>query len=310
MEEERTRGACPSSRAHSRRSGAVGGVVSSRRWRPGPTGRLIDLVLGAVRSRARFFEVERVVGGGRAGQAHARTCSFEAARRLDVPPGRCAAIEDSGNGLRAAHAAGMRVIAIPNGPLSAPRPTRSLSQTSCSTRSIAELTPSRDRPPLTGRGSKTVRGPLPLPLLAHAREAIYFLPFFSSHVKSDRTSMSPNVADAQRIVPTPVDRPVVRSLVELRRRPSRSRRRRPRSAPVNPPAPAPPMPLATKWNVPPSEQPKPTCGPCRSTASAVAGIARAAIKPDEDEQLTRTFPPFPDCLFGWASPCWGASSGS
>jgi HAD superfamily hydrolase (TIGR01509 family) len=39
---------------------------------------------------------------------------LEAARRLDVPPERCAAIEDSGNGLRAAHSAGMRVIAIPN----------------------------------------------------------------------------------------------------------------------------------------------------------------------------------------------------
>jgi len=39
---------------------------------------------------------------------------LEAARRLDVPPGRCAAIEDSANGLRAAHAARMRVIAIPN----------------------------------------------------------------------------------------------------------------------------------------------------------------------------------------------------
>jgi HAD superfamily hydrolase (TIGR01509 family) len=39
---------------------------------------------------------------------------LEAARRLGVPPERCAAIEDSGNGIRAAHAAGMRVIAIPN----------------------------------------------------------------------------------------------------------------------------------------------------------------------------------------------------
>jgi HAD superfamily hydrolase (TIGR01509 family) len=39
---------------------------------------------------------------------------LEAARRLEVPPERCAAIEDSANGLRAAHAAGMRVIAIPN----------------------------------------------------------------------------------------------------------------------------------------------------------------------------------------------------
>jgi HAD superfamily hydrolase (TIGR01509 family) len=39
---------------------------------------------------------------------------LEAARRLRVEPERCAAVEDSGNGIRAAHAAGMRVIAIPN----------------------------------------------------------------------------------------------------------------------------------------------------------------------------------------------------
>jgi HAD superfamily hydrolase (TIGR01509 family) len=39
---------------------------------------------------------------------------LEAARRLGVEPGRCAAIEDSANGLRAARAAGMRVVAIPN----------------------------------------------------------------------------------------------------------------------------------------------------------------------------------------------------
>ena len=39
---------------------------------------------------------------------------LEAARRLGVAADRCAAIEDSANGLRAAHAAGMRVIALPN----------------------------------------------------------------------------------------------------------------------------------------------------------------------------------------------------
>jgi HAD superfamily hydrolase (TIGR01509 family) len=38
----------------------------------------------------------------------------EAARRLGVDPMRCAAIEDSANGIRAAHAAGMRVVAVPN----------------------------------------------------------------------------------------------------------------------------------------------------------------------------------------------------
>jgi HAD superfamily hydrolase (TIGR01509 family) len=39
---------------------------------------------------------------------------LEAARRLGVEPTRCAAVEDSSSGLRSAHAAGMRVIAIPN----------------------------------------------------------------------------------------------------------------------------------------------------------------------------------------------------
>jgi HAD superfamily hydrolase (TIGR01509 family) len=39
---------------------------------------------------------------------------LEAARRLNLLPERCAAIEDSANGIRAASAAGMRVVAIPN----------------------------------------------------------------------------------------------------------------------------------------------------------------------------------------------------
>src|ERR671937_2858847 len=39
---------------------------------------------------------------------------LEVARRLDVEPTTCAAIEDSANGIRSAHAAGMRVIPIPN----------------------------------------------------------------------------------------------------------------------------------------------------------------------------------------------------
>jgi HAD superfamily hydrolase (TIGR01509 family) len=39
---------------------------------------------------------------------------LETARRLEVDPGACAAIEDSTNGIRSAHAAGMAVIAVPN----------------------------------------------------------------------------------------------------------------------------------------------------------------------------------------------------
>jgi HAD superfamily hydrolase (TIGR01509 family) len=39
---------------------------------------------------------------------------LEAARRLGVEPSRCAAVEDSRNGILSARATGMRVIAIPN----------------------------------------------------------------------------------------------------------------------------------------------------------------------------------------------------
>jgi HAD superfamily hydrolase (TIGR01509 family) len=39
---------------------------------------------------------------------------LEAARRLGVPPERTAAVEDSARGIRAAKAAGVRVVAIPN----------------------------------------------------------------------------------------------------------------------------------------------------------------------------------------------------
>jgi HAD superfamily hydrolase (TIGR01509 family) len=39
---------------------------------------------------------------------------LEAARRLGADPARCAAVEDSHNGIRSAKAAGMRVIAVPN----------------------------------------------------------------------------------------------------------------------------------------------------------------------------------------------------
>jgi HAD superfamily hydrolase (TIGR01509 family) len=39
---------------------------------------------------------------------------LEAASRLGVDPARCGAVEDSHNGIRSAHAAGMRVVAVPN----------------------------------------------------------------------------------------------------------------------------------------------------------------------------------------------------
>ena len=39
---------------------------------------------------------------------------LEAASRLRIAPEQCAAVEDSSNGIRSAHAAGMRVVAVPN----------------------------------------------------------------------------------------------------------------------------------------------------------------------------------------------------
>ena len=64
---------------------------------------------------------------------------LEAARRLDVPPARCVAVEDSGNGIRAAHAAGMRVLAIPN--VRYPPPDDALALADVVLGSIDELVP-------------------------------------------------------------------------------------------------------------------------------------------------------------------------
>jgi HAD superfamily hydrolase (TIGR01509 family) len=65
---------------------------------------------------------------------------LEAARRLDVSPQRCAAVEDSDAGIRSARAAGMRVLAIPN-PRYPPR-DEALDLADLVLRSLAELTPS------------------------------------------------------------------------------------------------------------------------------------------------------------------------
>jgi HAD superfamily hydrolase (TIGR01509 family) len=73
---------------------------------------LIDGVLAAA-GLAELFEVtvssEEVARGKPSPDVY-----LEAATRLDLDPAECAAVEDSTNGIRAAHAAGMRVVAIPN----------------------------------------------------------------------------------------------------------------------------------------------------------------------------------------------------
>jgi HAD superfamily hydrolase (TIGR01509 family) len=63
----------------------------------------------------------------------------EAARRLRVDPLHCAAIEDSHNGILAAKAAGMRVVAIPNRRF--PPKAEVLAAADVTIASIAELTP-------------------------------------------------------------------------------------------------------------------------------------------------------------------------
>jgi HAD superfamily hydrolase (TIGR01509 family) len=65
---------------------------------------------------------------------------LEAARRLGADPTRAAAIEDSHNGIRAAKAAGMRTLAIPNPRF--PPGDEALAEADLVLDSLAELTPS------------------------------------------------------------------------------------------------------------------------------------------------------------------------
>jgi HAD superfamily hydrolase (TIGR01509 family) len=64
---------------------------------------------------------------------------LEAARQLGVPSTHCKAVEDSANGIRSAHAAGMRVVAIPNPTF--PPPHEVLALAAAVVPTIAELTP-------------------------------------------------------------------------------------------------------------------------------------------------------------------------
>jgi HAD superfamily hydrolase (TIGR01509 family) len=61
-----------------------------------------------------------------------------AGARLGVDPGRCAAVEDSSNGLRSAAAAGMAVIAVPNRTF--PPTTESLGLAALTVDSLGQLT--------------------------------------------------------------------------------------------------------------------------------------------------------------------------
>jgi HAD superfamily hydrolase (TIGR01509 family) len=97
--------------------GARGAVIAAaERWPLGLASssnrEIIDLVLelsGLAPCFAATVSSEEVARGKPAPDVY-----LETARRLGVEPASCVAVEDSTNGLRAAAAAGMTVIAVPN----------------------------------------------------------------------------------------------------------------------------------------------------------------------------------------------------
>ncbi|MEV4256422.1 HAD family phosphatase [Spirillospora sp. NPDC049652] len=99
---------------------------------------LIDLVLGRLGIAGRFRTVvstEDVDQGKPAPDGY-----LAAAARLEVPAEACVAVEDSSNGLRSAHAAGMRVVAVPHPRY--PPAADALALASLEITSLDELTPS------------------------------------------------------------------------------------------------------------------------------------------------------------------------
>jgi HAD superfamily hydrolase (TIGR01509 family) len=98
---------------------------------------LIDLFLELTGTQGLFHATvssEEVAHGKPAPDVY-----LEAATRLEVAPERCAAIEDSENGIRSASSAGMRVVAIPNRVF--PPSPEALSLSAVVLDSLDELTP-------------------------------------------------------------------------------------------------------------------------------------------------------------------------
>lgn len=105
--------------------------------------RLISVVLDASGLQPLFQVVlssENVARGKPAPDVY-----LEVASRLGAPPGQCAAVEDSTNGLKSARAAGMRVIAVPNG--SYPPDPDELARADAVIDSLVELAPAVIDPP-------------------------------------------------------------------------------------------------------------------------------------------------------------------
>ena len=75
-------------------------------------GWLVDTVSGRMRSSCVMRATVSAEEGGRGKPAP--DVYLEAASLLGVEPAACGAVEDSSNGIRSAHAAGMFTVAIPN----------------------------------------------------------------------------------------------------------------------------------------------------------------------------------------------------
>jgi HAD superfamily hydrolase (TIGR01509 family) len=126
--------------------GAVKAVRSlARRWplalATSSNRNVIDLVLeqaGLTHAFAATVSSEEVERGKPAPDVY-----LEAAKRLEVEPSACVAIEDSTNGIRSAHAAAMTVIAIPNRDF--PPEAEALGLAALVLDSLEELSPERVR---------------------------------------------------------------------------------------------------------------------------------------------------------------------
>jgi HAD superfamily hydrolase (TIGR01509 family) len=103
--------------------------------------RVIDLVLdrAGIAGDFRATVSSEEVGAGKP----APDVYLEAAKRLDVGPSACVAIEDSTNGIRSAHAAEMAVVAVPNKDF--PPEPEALELAPLVLDSLAELSPERVR---------------------------------------------------------------------------------------------------------------------------------------------------------------------
>jgi HAD superfamily hydrolase (TIGR01509 family) len=122
--------------------GAVGAVrLLAGRFRLGVASSSNREVIDAVLTASGIAELfDATVSSEEVGRGKpAPDVYLEAARRLHTPPADCAAIEDSANGIRAAHAAGMRVVAFPNRRY--PPPPEVLMLADATVDSLTELTP-------------------------------------------------------------------------------------------------------------------------------------------------------------------------